>query len=214
MELLMSKKNIKKPNYRKISEKIKKLGNPNEATNSQLERLFNLQHIKYVMTLEDQLKEDKAHLLLKQNTIETLEDHLKEDSSTHYPSDMETKNIIQSFEADEKKREGEIKEKNLKIEELQNLYDEAIEINKDVIVKNRNCIKANQEILKDHHEITRAYNGLAEMGKFAGETGVDIKKHNGKLPENHKWDFEQKHTLTEGGKVKHHYKLKAKKENK
>ena len=100
------------------------------------------------------------------------------------------------------------------IDELQNLYDEAIEINKDVIVKNRNCIKANQEILKDHHEITRAYNGLAEMGKFAGETGVDIKKHNGKLPENHKWDFEQKHTLTEGGKVKHHYKLKAKKENK
>ena len=132
----------------------------------------------------------------------------------YYPSDMETKNIIQSFEDDEKKREDEIKEKNLKIEELQKLYDEAIEINKDVIVKNRNCIKANQEILKDHHEITRAYNGLAEMGKFAGETGVDIKKHNGKLPENHKWDFEQKHTLTEGGKVKHHYKLKAKKENK
>ena len=30
------------------------------------------------MTLEDQLTEDKAHLLLKENTIETLQDGIKE----------------------------------------------------------------------------------------------------------------------------------------
>ena len=132
-----------------------------------------------------------------------------EDSST-YPSDMETQNIIQSFEDDEAKRENEIKEKNLKIEELQKLYDEAIEINKDVIVKNRTCIKANQEILKDHNEITRAYNGLAEMGRFAEDEGIDIKKHNKMLPERNKYDFSQSHTLLESGKVKHSWKFKKK----
>ncbi|MBC8304369.1 MAG: hypothetical protein H8E55_52485 [Pelagibacterales bacterium] len=130
------------------------------------------------MTLEDQLTEDKAHLLLKENTIETLQD--------------------------------EIKEKNLKIEELQSLYDEAIEINKDIVVKNRDCIKFNTEILKDHNDILRAYNGLAEMGRFAEESGVDIKKHSRHLPEHNKYDFSQRHTLLESGKVKHSYKLKKK----
>ena len=125
-----------------------------------------------------------------------------EDSSTeYYPSDIETQNIIQ---------EEEIKEKNLKIEELQSLYDEAIEINKDVIVKNRDAIKFNTEILKDHNDIVRAYNGLAEMGKFAEEVGVDIKKHSKRLPEHNKYDFSQSHTLLESGKVKHSYKLKKK----
>ncbi len=128
------------------------------------------------MTLEDQLTEDKAHLLLKQNTIESFED--------------------------------QIKEKNLKIEELQNLYDEAIEINNDVVEKNRDCIKANQTLLKDHNEIVRAYNGLAEMGRFAEESGVDIKKHRSQLPEG--YEFNQKHTLLESGKVKHSYSLKKK----
>ena len=128
------------------------------------------------MTLEDQLTEDKAHLLLKQNTIESFED--------------------------------QIKEKNLKIEELQNLYDEAIEINNDVVEKNRDCIKANQTLLKDHNEIVRAYNGLAEMGRYAEEIGVDIKKHRSQLPEG--YEFNQSHTLLESGKVKHSYKLKKK----
>jgi len=128
------------------------------------------------MTLEDQLTEDKAHLLLKQNTIESFED--------------------------------QIKEKNLKIEELQNLYDEAIEVNNDVVEKNRDCIKANQTLLKDHNEIVRAYNGLAEMGRFAEESGVDIKKHRSQLPEG--YEFNQKHTLLESGKVKHSYSIKKK----
>ena len=128
------------------------------------------------MTLEDQLTEDKAHLFLKENTIETLQD--------------------------------EIKEKNLKIEELQKLYDEAIEVNNDVVEKNRDCIKANQTLLKDHNEIVRAYNGLAEMGRYAEEIGVDIKKHRSQLPEG--YEFNQSHTLLESGKVKHSYKLKKK----
>ena len=44
------------------------------------------------------------------------------------------------------------------------------------------------------------------MGKFAEELGIDIKKHNKKLPEYHQ--FEQKHTLLESGRVQHIYKMK------
>ena len=46
------------------------------------------------------------------------------------------------------------------------------------------------------------------MGKFAEEMGVDIKKHRAQLPEG--YEFSQKHTLMESGKVKHSYKLKKK----
>jgi hypothetical protein len=142
----------------------------------------------------------------KQKDRMTPEDQPTEDSSTeYYPSDIETQNIIQ---------EEEIKEKNLKIEELQKLYDEAIEVNTDVVEKNRDCIKKNREILKDHNDIVRAYNGLAEMGKFAEDEGIDIKKHNKMLPEHNKYDFSQSHTLLENGKVKHSWKLKPKKNGK
>ena len=101
-----------------------------------------------------------------------------------------------------------------KINELQELYDEAVEVNADVVQKNRDCIKANQELLKDHNDIVRAYNGLAEMGKYAEELGVNIKEHNKKLPEHDKYEFSQKHTLLESGKVRHQYKLKPKKNGK
>ena len=135
----------------------------------------------------------------KQKDRMTLEDQLTEDKAHLFYK----QNTIESLE-------DEIKEKNLKIEELQKLYDEAIEVNKDVIVKNRDCIEVNRELLKDHTEIVRAYNGLAEMGKFAEEVGVDIKKHSKRLPEHNKYDFSQSHTLLESGKVKHSYKLKKK----
>ena len=135
----------------------------------------------------------------KQKERMTLEDQLTEDKAYLFLKE----NTIETLQ-------DEIKEKNLKIEELQSLYDEAIEINKDVIVKNRDAIKFNTEILKDHNDIVRAYNGLAEMGKFAEEVGVDIKKHSKRLPEHNKYDFSQSHTLLESGKVKHSYKLKKK----
>ena len=72
--------------------------------------------------------------------------------------------------------------------------------------KHTDCLEKNQELLKDHIEITRAYNGLHQMGKFAEEQGIDIKKHNKKLPEYHQ--FEQEHTLLESGRVQHIYKMK------
>ena len=177
-------KNIKKPNYRKISNKVKKL-DLNKATNKQLENLFHRQHIKYVMSLEDQLTEDKAHLLLKQNTIETLEEDIRVKS-----------NLIRRWQL--------------------HGYKSAKEVNKvleDYKEANKDLSKQNKEVIKNNYELTRAYNGLHTLGKFAEESGVDIKNHNGKLPENSKWEFEQKHTLTEGGKVKHQYRVKPKKEN-
>ena len=177
-------KKTSKHNYRRLSNKVKKL-DLQKATNAQLEQLFNKQHIKYVMSLEDQLQEDKAHLLLKQNTIETLEE------------DIRTKNnLIRRWQVHGYRNAKEVTKvfKNYK------------EANKDLS-------KQNKEVIKSNYELTRAYNGLHTLGKFAEESGVDIKKHNGELPENHKWDFEQRHTLTEGGQVKHQYKLKEKKKD-
>ena len=69
--------------------------------------------------------------------------------------------------------------------------------------KHTDCLEKNQELLKDHIEITRAYNGLHQMGKFAEEQGIDIKKHNKKLPEYQ--TFSHKHTLLESGRVEHIY---------
>jgi len=184
MELLImpKPKNIKKSNYRRLSNKVKKLDLQN-ATNAQLEQLFNKQHIKYVMSLEDQLQEDKAHLLLKQETIENLQEDIRQKS-----------NLIRRWQL--------------------HGYRSAKQINKvleDYKEANKDLSKQNKEVLKDNYELTRAYNGLSQMGHFAEEMGVDIKKYNGKLPENNKWDFEQKHTLTEDGRVKHQYKLIEKK---
>jgi len=70
----MTKKN---PNYRKISNKLKKVGGLRKATYAQVEHIYKLLMLKYVMSLEDQLQEDKYHLLLKQNTIQTLEEEIR-----------------------------------------------------------------------------------------------------------------------------------------
>lgn len=67
----------KNPSYRKISNKIKKVGGLEKATYEQVEHIYKQLMVKYVISLEDQLQEDKAHLLLKQNTIQYLEEELR-----------------------------------------------------------------------------------------------------------------------------------------
>ena len=176
-------KKSNKTNFGKVSAKIKKVGGLKKATYEQIEHIFKVATIKYMITLEDQLKEDKAHLLLKQNTIETLEDDLRHKN-----------NQIRTFYINTHKNAK-------KVNKVFDDYKEA----------NDNLAEKNKEIVKDNFDLTRAYNGLSQLGQFAEESGIDIKKHNGKLPENSKWDFEQKHTLTETGKVRHQYKLKPKK---
>ena len=193
-------KNTKNPNYRKLTEKIEKIGGATKATNAQLERLFNLQHIKYVMSIEDQLKEDKAHLLLKQNTIETLEGEIKLKNRKLSQIELFQRRLAKKLNTRATQDEDDYKKLGERLVEFRDA--------------NNDLYKKNQDLVKDNFELTRAYNGLHTLGKFAEESGVDIKKHNGKLPENSKWEFEQKHTLTEGGKVKHQYRVKPKKENK
>ena len=105
--------------------------------------------------------------------------------------------------------EGELKE-------LKDLYNECIDANKELSKVNRHCIKVNKDIIKDHHEITRAYNNLHRLGKFCEEDGIDIKRHNKMLPEykDNFYDFKQKHTLLESGKVKSNWSVKKKKNKK
>jgi len=68
------KKNLK---YRRVSNKLKKVGGLKKATYAQVEHIYKMLMLKYVMSLENQLTEDKHHLYLKQNTIQTLEEEIK-----------------------------------------------------------------------------------------------------------------------------------------
>ena len=73
-----------------------------------------------------------------------------------------------------------------------------------------------QECHKEKNDVTRAYNGLHSLGKFAEEQGLDIKKACKDLPENqkNKYQFKQKHSLLESGKVRHEYFFGKKKNGK
>jgi len=126
-------------------------------------------------------------------------------------TDKINKDLLQKAEnhAKEKKEIKEHYEKELA--EVNKLYEEAVETNREIVEINRDAIKTNREIIKSHNEITRAYNGLHSVGEFAQDLGIDIKKHNKMLPENNPdYDFSQKHTLLESGKVRHEYKLTPK----
>ena len=70
-----------------------------------------------------------------------------------------------------------------------------------------------QECNVKRAEATRAYNGLHSLGKFAEEQGIDLKSAKEDLPESekNKYNFSQKHTVLESGKVKHEFFLKPKK---
>ena len=192
-------KKTSKSKYRKVSNKLEKVGGLKKATYAQVEHIYKMLMLKYVMSLEDQLKEDKAHLLLKQNTIETLEEDIKLKNSKLVQIELFQKRLAKKLNTRATKDEGDYKL----------LTDRLIQF-RDA---NNDLYKKNQDLVKDNFDLTRAYNGLHTLGKFAEEEGIDIKKHNGRLPENSKWEFEQKHTLTEGGKVKHQYRVKPKKEN-
>mgnify|MGYP003112693785 CR=1 FL=1 len=69
----------KNPNYRKISDKVEKAGGLKKATYKQIEHAFKVLTLRYTMDLENQLREDKAHLLLKQETIEILQEDIFKD---------------------------------------------------------------------------------------------------------------------------------------
>ena len=77
---------------------------------------------------------------------------------------------------------------------------------------NNQCVHESEkeDWTKQYNEIVRAYNGLAEMGKFAEELGIDIRKHRKNLPESKDYEFSQDSKLLESGKVRHIFKLNKK----
>ena len=110
----------------------------------------------------------------------------------------------------------DIQLKHKHIEDLKKFNRAIVDKYEDKFVEydkaNKELSEQNTSLIKDNTELTRAYNSLAHLGRFAEEEGIDIKKHNGKLPENNKnYKFSQKHTLLESGKVRSEYKLTPKK---
>ena len=73
--------------------------------------------------------------------------------------------------------------------------------------------KQAEELTKQRNDSTRAYNGLAQIGKFAQQMGIDLQSAQEDLPEDekNKYDFKQTDTLMESGKVKTEMKLTPKK---
>ena len=100
----------------------------------------------------------------------------------------------------------EITQKQFKIKKLEKYVEESAELFCD---KYEALEKQIVKLQKTNFEVTRAYNSLAEMGKFAEEQGIDIKKHTKELPENKYKDFKfsQRHEVLESGKVRSTYTL-------
>ena len=135
--------------------------------------------------------------------------------------------IFERIKADEtcfKKLVSDIEKKNERIDFLDDYVENEIDkLNKlieerTLEYKNANVhlVDINADLQKKNIEITRAYNGLAMMGKFAVENGIDIKKHNRELPEHplNKYKFEQKHEVLESGKTRSTWQLTPKKKRK
>ena len=195
-------KKSKKNKYRKASEKLKKLGFEDDKdkkfTHLELRSIASGFKLRYIISLEnalarsqDQSKEDKAHLLLKQETIEELVKELKWQRNTIRELRIAGKRNAKKYNTDFSK-----------------MYMEYAKTVDKYIKANEDLSKANQKLIKDINEVTRAYNGLHSMGKFAQEQGIDIKKYQRRLPE---YGFSQKDTLFEGGKVRHEFNVTKKK---
>ena len=154
--------------------------------------------LRYIIGLEnalarshDQSKEDKAHLLLKQETIEELVKELKWQRNTIRELRVGGKRNAKKYNTDFSKMYME--------------YSKTVE---EYTKANEELSKENLKLIKDTNEVTRAYNGLHSMGKFAQEQGIDIKKYQRRIPE---YNFSQKDTLLESGKVRHEFNVTKKK---
>jgi hypothetical protein len=183
-----------------------------DATAAQLQQLFKTVYIKYVVTLEDQLQEDKAHLFLKEKTIGILQSDVKQKNSKLRDYEKYQKLNVNKVNKnwDEREQKFNALEWILrdKIEKLENgaYVKKYIEAYENCLKKNDEFVIQNGELIKERDEVTRAYNGLHQMGKFAEELNIDIKKYSKKLPENN-MEFEQNHKVLESGKVQHSYKF-------
>ena len=221
-----SKKPPKK-NFRRGREALKKEGGLKKASHKRtdeetiktLHKLCRVMHIRYVITLEDQLQEDKAHLYLKEKTIRTLTADIKQKNTTLRSYEKFQKLNVKKVNKDWDEREQKFNALEFilrdKIEKLENgtHVKKYIEAYEDCLKKNDEFVVQNGQLIKERDEVTRAYNGLHQMGKFAKELNIDIKKYSEKLPENN-MEFEQNHRVLESGKVQHSYKFTMPKKEK
>ena len=92
-------------------------------------------------------------------------------------------------------------------QEFNKLYKHTLELQET----NNQFADYNERLVKDNFALTRAYDGLAQMGKMAEDLGINIEEHRWKLPENeknHDYQFKHETKLMESGKVRNVFKFK------
>jgi len=67
----------KKSKFTKVKDRAVKVGTLKKCSNTQLEQIFRLSQIKYIISLENQLEEDKAHNYCKEQTINELQQQVR-----------------------------------------------------------------------------------------------------------------------------------------
>ena len=225
--IAMTKKQPLKSDFRRGRKALKKEGGLKNATHKgtdkeiaeRLGKLCQTMHIKYVITLEDQLQEDKAHLYLKEKTIGILTADVKQKNSKLKTYEKYQKLNVKRVNKNWLERQTEhealvsilrSKVESLESGELTQQYKEAYE---DCLKKNDEFAIQNLQLIKERDEVTRAYNSLHTMGKFCEEEGINIKEYSKKLPENN-LDFEQTHKVLESGQVRSSYRFTMPKKEK
>jgi|TARA_R110000796_G_scaffold56009_3_gene130117 uncharacterized protein YeeX (DUF496 family) len=168
-----------------------------------LEKLSNQQH-QYIKTILLDLKRKGSMMELwvknsKRNTKKINKDWADREAK-HDAQIWILRDKCNEVEKELKQYQKEFPEVAGELVKYKSAYEDCIKKNDDFVIQNK-------ELIKEHNEITRAYNGLHQMGKYAEDLGIDISKHHKQLPE---YEFHQKHTLLESGKVKHQYKVRRK----
>ena len=168
-----------------------------------LEKLSNQQH-QYIKTILLDLKRKGSMMELwvknsKRNTKKINKDWADREAK-HDAQVWILRDKCNEVEKELKQYQQEFPEVAGELVKYKSAYEDCIKKNDDFVIQNK-------ELIKEHNEITRAYNGLHQMGKYAEDLGIDISKHHKQLPE---YEFHQKHTLLESGKVKHQYKVRRK----
>ena len=177
-----------KKDNQKIHKIHKKLGKPKRLNAKQLDRALKAFSVKYCFNLEEEILSQQQQIHHLRNTNKVLHKRIN--------SDGESINFQRKT-----------------IEQHRDLHKELIDRYEDKIEE---LEKELQESAKQRNDSVRAYNGLAQMGKMAEQLGINLEEACKNLPENQKdkYDFSQKHTVLESGKVKHSYHLKPKKNGK
>ena len=181
---------MKKPKIdtQKIHKAHKKLGKPKTLNKAQLEKLVKHFKVKHMFNLEEVIVAQQQDIHHLRNSNKVLHKRINSDGES---IDFQRKTIEQH--------------RDLHKVLIDKYEDRIEELEKEL-----------QDCAKQRNDSIRAYNGLAQMGKMAEQMGIKLEEACKNLPDNerNKYEFSQKHTVLESGKVKHAYHLKPKKNGK